>query len=46
MRSAAKNNMVSFAKRLPPSAARKNAPELGGEELSARPWKKQEDQED
>ena len=39
MRSTAKNKMVSFAKRLPPSAARKNAPELGGEELSARPWK-------
>jgi hypothetical protein len=39
MRSTAKNEMVSFAKRLPPSAARKNAPELGGEELSARPWK-------
>jgi hypothetical protein len=39
MRSTAKNKMVSLAKRLPPSAARKNAPELGGEELSARPWK-------
>ena len=34
-----KNKMVAFAKRLPPSAARKNPPELGGEELSARPWK-------
>jgi hypothetical protein len=39
MRSTEKKQNGFVCKAPPPSAARENAPELGGEELSARPWK-------